>query len=271
MTEESLSPTRETVFRDEVMALQEQLKIAKTERVREAFEKAEMAYKAQGIARERDELRDNLASMTVERDHLAFEKAAEADRAESAERREKEANSQLADAEAEVARLQKVLIDEKAEMAARIHSLAVDNGELHNSLATMATERDRLAAEKTAETDRVASAERREGEANRRFVETEAKVAFLQQALADASSMGLIKMLCSLVHDRTRSIVARTRAQIPDDSPILHYFDKLVTAASTVRSQTMRLSIEVYDRARPQVMDVLERARKELQGRFLAK
>jgi hypothetical protein len=111
MAEESVSPSEETVSREEFLNLQEQLKSARAERDRQAFEKAEIVSRANGFARERDDLRDRLAATTAERDRLAAEKAAETDRAESAERRAGETGRRLAEIEAEAARLRQALAE----------------------------------------------------------------------------------------------------------------------------------------------------------------
>ena len=85
MADESVSPIEETVSRDEFLNLQEQLKATKAERDRQAFEKAEIVSRANGFARERDELRDRLEAVTAERDRLVAGKAADEDSTASAE------------------------------------------------------------------------------------------------------------------------------------------------------------------------------------------
>lgn len=111
MAEESVSQNEEVISRDEFLNLQEQLKTAKAERDRQAFEKAEIVSRANGFARERDDLRDRLAAITAERDRLASEKTAEAERAASAERRAEETGRRMTDIEAEVANLRQVLAE----------------------------------------------------------------------------------------------------------------------------------------------------------------
>jgi hypothetical protein len=109
MTDGSASPIEETVSRDEFLNLQEQLKAAKAERDRQAFEKAEIVSRANGFARERDALRDQLDAITAERDRLIAEQASNGARVSGAEQRAAEAGSRLADAEAEVGRLRQAL------------------------------------------------------------------------------------------------------------------------------------------------------------------
>ncbi len=67
MAEESIFPNEETVSHEEFLNLQEQLKTARAERDRQAFEKAEIVSRANGFARERDDLRDRLAAMAKAR------------------------------------------------------------------------------------------------------------------------------------------------------------------------------------------------------------
>lgn len=109
MAEESVPPNEEIVSREEFLNLQEQLKTARAERDRQAFEKAEIVSRANGFARERDELRQRIAGITAERDRLAAEKTAETERAFDADRRAVETGRRLAEIEAEAARLRQEL------------------------------------------------------------------------------------------------------------------------------------------------------------------
>ncbi len=111
MADESASPNEETVSREELLNLQEQLQNARAERDRQAFEKSEIVSRANGFARERDDLRDRLAAMTVERDRLAADINVQTDRAVSAERRAEETARRLAESESEAARLNKALAE----------------------------------------------------------------------------------------------------------------------------------------------------------------
>ncbi len=120
MAEESVSPSEETVSREEFLNLQEQLKTARAERDRQAFEKAEIVSRANGFARERDDLRDRLAAITAERDGLATDKAAEAERAANAERRVGETGRRLAELETEAARLRQTLAEAPSNDPARL-------------------------------------------------------------------------------------------------------------------------------------------------------
>lgn len=129
MAEESVSSSEETVSREEFLNLQEQLKTARVERDRQAFEKAEIVSRANGFARERDDLRDRLAALTAERDRLVTETTAETARAASAERRADELGRRLAETEAEAARLRQALAEAPSNDPAQvILSLATDKG-----------------------------------------------------------------------------------------------------------------------------------------------
>jgi hypothetical protein len=185
MAEENISTNEEAVSREEFLNLQEQLKIARAERDRQAFEKAEIVSRANSFARERDELRDRLAATTAER--------------------------------------------------------------------------DRMIVEKTAETERAASAERRAEETGRRLAESEAEASRLRQDLAAAPSSDPVKVLLVLLGDTGRSAVARVRAQIPAESPLLGYFDKSVDLTTAIGGQIVRISGEAYLWAKPRVTEYLQR------------
>jgi hypothetical protein len=111
MAEETVSPNEEAVSREEFLNLQEQLKTARADRDRQAFEKSEIVSRANAFARERDDLRDRLAEMTAERDRLAAEITAQIERAASAETRAEETGRRLAESEAETVRLSKTLAE----------------------------------------------------------------------------------------------------------------------------------------------------------------
>lgn len=131
MSDDTVSQPEDTVSRAEFDNLQEQLKAAKSERDRQLFEKAEIVAKANACARERDDLKEELASvlserdkmigdvvaehdktvadLTSERDRLATEKAAVAASLQDATRRADEATRLAKEAMAEVARLRGVI------------------------------------------------------------------------------------------------------------------------------------------------------------------
>lgn len=131
MSDDTVSQPEDTVSRAEFDNLQEQLKAAKSERDRQLFEKAEIVAKANACARERDDLKEELASvlserdkmigdvvaehdktvadLTSERDRIATEKAAVAASLQDATRRADEATRLAKEAMAEVARLRGVI------------------------------------------------------------------------------------------------------------------------------------------------------------------
>jgi len=131
MSDDTVSQPEDTVSRAEYATLQEQLKTARAERDRQLFEKSEIVAKANAYAKERDELKEQLASVlterdqiigdvvadhdkivadiTSERDHLAKEKAATAASLQDATRRADEASRRADAAAAEIQRLRGII------------------------------------------------------------------------------------------------------------------------------------------------------------------
>jgi hypothetical protein len=131
MSDETVSQPEESVSRAEYENLQEQLKTAKAERDRQSFEKSEIVAKANAYAKERDDLKVELASVLTERDkiigdvvaehdkvvadisserdRLAHEKAAVAASLQEATRRAEDASRRADEAVAEIARLRKII------------------------------------------------------------------------------------------------------------------------------------------------------------------
>lgn len=132
MSDETVPPQPEDAFgRAEIESLQEQLKAAKAERDRQIFEKTEIVAKANACAKERDDLKEQLASVLSERDKmigdvvadhdkivadissqrdaLAKEKAAVEASLQDATRRAEEAERRAAEAAAEIQRLRGVI------------------------------------------------------------------------------------------------------------------------------------------------------------------
>jgi hypothetical protein len=133
MSDESAAQPEDVVSRAEYENLQEQLRAAKAERDRQAFEKAEIVAKANAYAKERDDVKTELASvlsdrervigdvvadhekvvadLTSERDRLLQERHAATTLVQGLTRRADEA-SQRADAAAEeIARLRQQIAD----------------------------------------------------------------------------------------------------------------------------------------------------------------
>lgn len=127
MSDETVSQPEDSVSRAELEALQEQIKAARAERDRQIFEKSEIVSKANAFAQERDQLKEQLASVlserdqiigdvvadhdkivadiTSERDRLAQEKASLSALFQDATRRADEASRRADEAGAEIARL----------------------------------------------------------------------------------------------------------------------------------------------------------------------
>jgi uncharacterized coiled-coil DUF342 family protein len=131
MTDESIAQPEGGVSRDEYENLLEQLKAVKTERDQQNSEKAQIVSKANEYARERDDLKEQLASVLSERDQvigdvvadhekriadiasqrdqLAHEKAALQTSLQDATRRAEEASRQFVASSLEIQRLREAL------------------------------------------------------------------------------------------------------------------------------------------------------------------
>ncbi len=70
MSDESLQQPEDAVSRAELENLQEQLRLLRVERDRQNFEKAEIVAKANAYAKERDQAKEELASVLSERDQM---------------------------------------------------------------------------------------------------------------------------------------------------------------------------------------------------------
>jgi uncharacterized coiled-coil DUF342 family protein len=70
MSDESLQQPEDAVSRAELENIQEQLRILRAERDRQNFEKAEIVAKANAYAKERDQAKEELASVLSERDQM---------------------------------------------------------------------------------------------------------------------------------------------------------------------------------------------------------
>jgi hypothetical protein len=80
MSDEPVSQSEDFVSRAEYENLQEQLKTTKADRDRQNFEKFEIVAKANAYAKERDDLKEQLASVLTERDQMIGDVVAEHDK-----------------------------------------------------------------------------------------------------------------------------------------------------------------------------------------------
>jgi hypothetical protein len=80
MSDESGSQSEDHISRADFENLQEQLKAAKADRDRQSFEKSEIVAKANAYAKERDDLKEQLASVLKERDQVIGDVVAEHDK-----------------------------------------------------------------------------------------------------------------------------------------------------------------------------------------------
>lgn len=121
MADEPMPPTgepvSEVVSRAEYASLQEELRMARADRDRQAFEKGEIVTRANSFARDRDEMANKLAIANAERDRLATENNAIATRAAAAETRAGALADRVAAAEAEIAGLRAEIAGLRAEIA----------------------------------------------------------------------------------------------------------------------------------------------------------
>jgi hypothetical protein len=133
MSDESAAQPEDVVSRAEFENLQEQLRAAKAERDRQAFEKAEIVAKANAFAKERDDVKTELASvlsdrervigdvvadhdkkiadLTSDRDRLLQERNAATSLVQALTRRADEANQRADSAAEEIARLRQQIAD----------------------------------------------------------------------------------------------------------------------------------------------------------------
>lgn len=77
MSDESIAQPEDNVSRAELESIQEQLRAIRAERDRQNFEKAEIVSKANAYAKERDDLKAELASVLSERDQMIGDIVAE--------------------------------------------------------------------------------------------------------------------------------------------------------------------------------------------------
>ncbi|QGM98395.1 hypothetical protein [Methylocystis parvus] len=80
MSDETVSQPDDGVSRAEYENLQEQLKAVKADRDQQSFEKSQIVAKANDYAKERDELKEELASVLAERDQMIGDVVAEHDK-----------------------------------------------------------------------------------------------------------------------------------------------------------------------------------------------
>jgi hypothetical protein len=124
MSDETVSQPEDNLSRAEFDNLQVQLKAARAERDRQIFEKTEIVTKANAYAKERDDLKEQLASVLSERDKVIGDVVAEHDKIVAditsqrdqlarekagAEASVKEAARRAEEAAAEIARLRRAL------------------------------------------------------------------------------------------------------------------------------------------------------------------
>lgn len=158
-------------------------------------------------------------------------------------------------------------VSEKAALVMRANAIARERDELDARLNEMLVELDRLLAEKKGDNDRATNAEKRAIESENRLIELQAEVARLQQAVA-TNSREAVQLLFALLFARSQSAVNWIRAQLPIDSPLLPYFDRLVSTADILCRQILRLSQTVYRWVRPLAQTLYTRLLQHLRSLF---
>jgi uncharacterized coiled-coil DUF342 family protein len=151
MSDESLQQPEDAVSRAELENIQEQLRILRAERDRQNFEKAEIVAKANAYAKERDQAREELASVLSERDQIIGDVVADhekkiADLTSERDRlaQEKASATSLVQSMTRLADEAKRRADEAAEEIVRLRAI-IDNAPKQDPVALLLA----LATEKT--------------------------------------------------------------------------------------------------------------------------
>jgi uncharacterized coiled-coil DUF342 family protein len=151
MSDESLPQPEDTVSRAELENIQEQVRTLRAERDRQNFEKAEIVAKANAYARERDQAKQELASVLSNRDQMIGDVVAEhekkiADLLSERDRiaQEKAAATSLVQNMTRLADDARRRADETAEEIARLRAM-IDNAPKQEPVALLLA----MAAEKT--------------------------------------------------------------------------------------------------------------------------
>jgi hypothetical protein len=151
MSDESTPQPEEAVSRVELENIQEQLRTIRAERDRQNFEKAEIVAKANAYAKERDQFKEELASVLSERDKVIGDVVADhekkiADLVSERDRlaQEKAAATSLVQNMTRIADEASRRADEAAEEIARLRTI-IDNAPKEDPVALLLA----LATEKT--------------------------------------------------------------------------------------------------------------------------
>lgn len=151
MSDESLQQPEDAVSRAELENIQEQLRILRAERDRQNFEKAEIVAKANAYAKERDQAKEELASVLSERDQMIGDVVSDhekkiADLISERDRlaQEKASATSLVQSMTRLADDAKRRADEAAEKIVRLRAI-VDNAPKQDPVALLLA----LATEKT--------------------------------------------------------------------------------------------------------------------------
>lgn len=109
-----------------------------------------------------------------------------------------------------------------------------------------------------------------------------AENARLTNRLAAAPSPDPVVVLADFASEKTKALVAMTRAAIPADSPALPWFDRTISAVTTAGSVTVKVTRETarwlaprikeaYEWAKPRALELYAKAKTEVETRLAKK
>jgi len=216
-------------------------------------------------------LRQSLAETTEKRDLLATEKLEIEKRAASAEQKLLQSNQRLNEAQTKNMRLEGELAELQNEMTTRTNSFTSDLSELRDRLGVITSERDKFASEISATIDRFIKTERQLLEATDRIANNESEISRLQDLADDKSIGNIARLLYAFTAENTKNGVSRVRAMIPNDSPLLPYFDKTNEFMKIFVTQAQQVSQKAYEMAKPHALELYRRVKQEIDNQVIKK
>lgn len=178
---------------------------------------------------------------------------------------------------------------DKIELITKASSLSKELDSLYEQSAATRAERDSLrletnslAAERdslrqqlnaaVADRDRAVAAAARAAEENER----------LRNLLGSAPAPDPVVVIVDFASEKTKALVARTRAAIPADSPALPWFDRTISALTTAGTVGVKVTRDTarwlaprikdgYAWAKPRALELYAKAKAEVQARLAKK
>lgn len=161
---------------------------------------------------------------------------------------------------------------DKIELIAKASLLSKELDGASAQLAASAAERDGLRAELSstrAERDRLASESARASE----------EIERLKGRLAAIASPDPAVVLADWASEKTKALVAWTRAKIPADSPALPWFDRAVSGVTTAGCVGVKLTRDIvrwltprikdgYAWAKPRALELYAKAKTEIEAKL---